>query len=370
MEGWSKGGTLGSLRKRVARDVRQHRKENTALLSARAPIAMRLLRAIFGERGLLGFLIPYAVIVAVVLIVEAFLIQQWPDLIPPWSNSAHIGPLLREVTSYLLGAQVIMVGLLFPIAVGLVTLIVQREDASSTVSDIQVYYGESLAYRIGASGIALSIVLAVQLVWPVHFALHHLGLGNPSKFFKIALAAGHLVWLVVNFSALWHFLRTSLSFMRPAERALLRRRFAANVSVPQDLTERWTTALYATAGPSLLKQSSTSDGDDDAPSLLFGSDLGDWGEIEIADPALSGKFLYDVWMTPLGWAVRSWWKRCKKHQADALQHHGGPALVFIPDFRRPLPEDGILCRRSHGVPLNALERFLIRRSFRFRKERS
>ncbi len=361
---------LGSLRYRVAQEVKEHLQTNPAILSARVPWSMKILRAFYGQRGLLGFLIPYVVLVALFVAAEIIVARQWPTLIPSWSNDQSIGPLLKDVTSYFLGAQVVMIGLLFPIAVGLVTLIVQREDASSTVSDIQVYYGETLAYRIGASGIALSIVLAAQLLWPAQFAIHRLGYGTPSEFFKVVLTAAHLLWLVVNFSALWHFLLTSLSFMRPAERALLRRRFAASVSIPDDLSERLKKALYANAGQSILGEWDTGAIDDGGPSLLFGSDLDEWGEIEIAEPAISKKVLVDVWMRPLGWAVRNWLKRCEKQGADAAQSRSGPTLVFPPDWRRPMPDDGIICRRSHGVPLNALERFLIRQSFRFGKERS
>ena len=329
-----------------------------------------MLRGFYGQRGLLGFLIPYIVLVALLVGAEIIAANLWPTLIPSWSNDQSIGPLLKDVTSYFLGAQVVMVGLLFPIAVGLVTLIVQREEASSTVSDIQVYYGETLAYRIGASGIALSIVLAAQLLWPAQFAVHRLGYGTPSEFFKVVLTAAHLLWLLINFSALWHFLLTSLSFMRPAERAILRRRFAANVSIPDDLSERLTKALYANAGQSILDQPSTSLVDDGQPSLLFGSDLSEWGEIEVAKPAASKKVLVDVWMRPLEWAIRNWLKRCRKQGADASLGRSGPTLMLLPDWRRPMPDDGVICRRNHGVPLSALERYLIRQSFRFGKERS
>ena len=326
-----------------------------------------MLRGFYGHRGLLGFLIPYTVLAVLLVCAEIIVANLWPSLIPSESNNQDVGALLRDVTSYFLGAQVVMVGLLFPIAVGLVTLIVQREQASSTVSDIQVYYSEALAYRVGASGIALSIVLAAQILWPAHYAVHRLGYGTPSEFSKVILTVVHLLWLLINFSALWHFLLTSLSFMRPAERALLRRRFAASVSIPDDLSERLTKYLYAIGGQSILGQVSTSDIDDGQPSCLFGLNLGEGGEIEVAAPAISKKILVDVWMSPLGWAIRNWVKRCRKQGADDLQGNFGPTLVFLPDWRRPMPDDGIICRRNHGVPLNATERFLIRHSFRFGK---
>jgi len=214
MGGVLKRKYLGSLHHRVMQEVKEHIKSNPAIQSARHPLSMRMLQLLYGQRGLLGFLVPYIALVSLFAATEIIVAKQWPSLVPSWSNGQNIGPFIKDVTSYFLGAQVVMIGLLFPIVVGLVTLIVQREDASSTVSDIQVYYSETLAYRIGASGIALSIVLAAQLFWPAQFTIHRLGYGTPSEFFKIVLTAIHLLWLLINFSALWHFLLTSLGFMR------------------------------------------------------------------------------------------------------------------------------------------------------------
>ncbi len=176
---------LLSIRCAVAKDVKKHLRTNAAILSARPPAGVKILQKIYGQRGLLGFLVPYAALVGLFILTETMVSTQWPHLIPLWSNDQTIGPFLKDVTSYFLGAQVVMIGLLFPIAVGLVTLIVQREVSSSTVSDIQVYYGETLAYRIGASGIALSIVLAAQLLWPAQVAVQGLGYGTASKYPKL-----------------------------------------------------------------------------------------------------------------------------------------------------------------------------------------
>jgi len=360
---------LGSLRERVKQEISQHLATNPAIQDAQQPLSMRMLRGFYRHRGLLGFLVPYLLLVTLLVATEIIVSWQWPTLtLQSSSLDERMEQFLKDVTSYLLGAQVVMVGLLFPIAVGLVTLIAQREDASSTVSDIQVYYNQTLAYQIGASGIALSIVLATQLFWPAQFVVHWLGYGILPTFFEIVLTAVHLVWLLINFSALWHFLQTSLSFMRPAERALLRRRFAANVSIPNDLSERLTKTLYVQAEHSILGELSADITHSTKPSLLFGTDLGEWGEIEVAAPAASKKILVDLWQRPLRWAVRSWLKRCRKQEVDASAGHSGPTLTFLPNWRRPMSEEGIICRRNHGVPLNRFERFLIRKSFRFGRE--
>jgi hypothetical protein len=128
-------------------------------------VSNAVLQAFLAKRGVFKFLAFYGFVLITLVIAEISLRSTSHFSFPRGPAPLNIAPLLKDATSYFLGAQVTMIGLLFPIAIALVTLIVQREDASSTVSDVQVYYHQTLAYQIGASGIALSIVLAVQLLW-------------------------------------------------------------------------------------------------------------------------------------------------------------------------------------------------------------
>lgn len=351
MGDWAEGGVLGSLRKRVRRELRKHQRSNPALRAARYPLHLLLLRKFFGERTIIGFLLPYTVLVLAVLGAEMVLAQCSTFPAALWSRGEDINSLLRSVTSYYLGAQVVMIGLLFPIAVGLVTLIVQREEASSTISDIQVYYNETFAYGIGASGISLSIVLAVQLLWPAQIVLYQLGLGASLQFSKVFLTAVHAMWLVINFVALWHFLGTSLSFIRPADRALLRRRFAANHAIPQDLFDRYSDMLFFRAGSTLLSASEAED--DQHPYIRFGSSFGEWGAVEVEKPHAAGKVLVNVWMTPLGWILRRWRSRCQEQSQQPRRsgRSSRPTLIFLPNLGQKLDENGVICRRNEGVPL-------------------
>ena len=173
---------------------------------------------------------------------------------------------------------------------------------------------------------------------------------------------------MANLAALWHFLVTSLSFMRPVERALLRRRFAANVAIPRDLAERLMVALYMNAASTILQRQNVV-GDDEDPSLLFGSDLGEWGEVEIASSRAVNRVLHDVWMRPLGWAVRRWLERCASMPHAEQRRDSSPTLIFVPDLRRSLHEPGVICRRRNGIPLSNLEKFVIKQCFRFRKDK-
>jgi len=328
---------------------------------------MRLLQSFFGERGLFGFLFLYVIFVVLLLGMEVTITSECPSLIPTWTNAQKIGQLLKEVTGSFLGVQVTILGLLFPVAIALVTLIVQREDATSTNSDVQVYYSQTFAYGIGASGIALAIVLTMQLLWPAQFVIHRLGLGGSTQTFKILLTALHFFWLVINLVSMWHFLKTSLSFIQPSERAHLRRRFSANVVISQEQIKLLTKERYAKLGSSLLPKSVPGL---KGPSFHFGSDLHDWGKIEVTTRKASRKYLYDVWVTPLSWVLQRWWKRCEKSTSHDGSRVSVPTLQFAPNPRYPLPKEGTICRRSHGVPLSRLERFIIKHCFRFKTAQS
>lgn len=366
---WEKGGPFGSLRKRVAWEVKEHLRTNAAIKSARAPLRMRALQTMLSERGLFEFFTLYGLFLVLLVAAEISVAQCCAYLVPSWTNAPGIALLLKDATSYFLGAQVTMIGLLFPIAVGLVTLIVQREDASSTVSDVQIYYHQTLAYQVGASGIALSIVLAIQLLWPVQFVAHRFGIGTSAQLFKIILTASHLAWLILNFVALWHFLATSLSFIRPTERDLMRRRFAAQVSIPQDISALLANWLYIGARKYLLRRTGES-ADDDAPRILLGSDIGESGTIEVTAPRSAGKILCDVWMKPLGWTIRRWWKRCLKNTPGGFPHGACPTLIFVPALDKPLSEGAAICRRNRGVPLSRVERRVIQMCFRFKRAKT
>jgi hypothetical protein len=350
---WIKGEILGSLRNMVTQEVRKHGKTNAAFLQNRTSFAIKWLHFFFSGCGILTFLVWYVASILLSFLIEVGFKITYLSFVFPGADDPNVSSFLKDLTSYFLGAQTVMIGLLFPIAVGLVTLIVQREGASSTIADVQVYYSESLAYGIGASGIALSIVLAFQLAW--QFMAHLLEFENAGQLSTFLLTLIHLVWLTINFMGLWHFLAVSLSFVRPGKRAQLRRRFATNVSIPEDLFDRLFEQTYRNA----------------IASVLPGSDeFGEQGDVEIADPKLSGKFMYDVWMNPLRWAARRWRKRCDRQSSSSHQSASDPTLVFTAGPRRALPEGGILCRRKSGVPLSSFEKFVIRRCFRLKRARS
>jgi hypothetical protein len=75
-----------------------------------------------------------------------------PDWIPPWTASGpapapDVKSIMLNVAGYLITAQVGVLGVI-TLALALVTLIAQRESAST---DVKLYYHESLSFEIVAS---------------------------------------------------------------------------------------------------------------------------------------------------------------------------------------------------------------------------
>lgn len=356
---------LGGLREEVTREVRRHLRTNPAIRNVPQPFGYRMLKKFCGRGGLLSFLLRYVVLYAFFLIGCATIVTFAPEWVPK-SDQGFIDQ-SQAVTSYFLAAQAVMIGLLFPVAVGVITLITQREDASSTVSDLQVYYSESFAFGVGASGIALSIALAVHVFWPARYPLEYLGFNPAGTYFEVVVLIVHLLWLLVNFFALWHFLFTSLSFMRPAQRALMRRRYAALAAIPGYLTASLMSHQYYVGCPNALAK--LVGRGKNSPAHFLGSTF-ERGEIEICKPCVSGATLGNVWLTPLKWGMLRWLKRCEVAEKSNANSSSEPELIFYPSFRGPLSEDGVLCRRIGGVPFNKFERFLISISFRFERKKS
>src|SRR5205807_6229881 len=87
--------------------------------------------------------------------------------------------------------------------------------------------------------------------------------------------------------------------------------------------------------------------------------------------------LHDVRMRPLGWAIRRWWNRCEQSRTTSDADHSTvaglarerPILMFLPNFEQRFEGRIAWCRRRRGVPFTPFERFVIRRSFTFRRVR-
>ena len=366
---WKRGGWTGSLNGWVRREIREHFRENPVARRARYSMGLRVLHRIFDNASFLWFVALYAAFAVVTGLAEIAVAAYAPRWLPDWSGN-DIKQFLTNVTSYLISAQVSALGVV-SIAIGLVTIIAQRENAST---DVQVYYHESLSFGLVASSIALLTVMCAQLLWPIQFAVHQFGYGTTLLFFKALLTAAHVGWILLNLTGLAHFVATTLAFVQQTARERQRERYTANVVVPVEMKKRLREQLFLMAGPEFVKAACpqpTSDGKD--ATVYLGNDFSGAGTVDIPLQSRKGAVLVDVRMELMRWAVCRWLKRSIATRDGREERVGGltqePLLLFPPRLDdAPQPEKG-LCRRRGGVPLTRIERLAIRYAFKFRRMR-
>lgn len=370
---WRRGGWTGSLNRWVRREVSEQLHENTAARRVRYGLAHRTLRRLFGFGTFGRFIAAYMAVNVTVVAAEALSAWLIPEWLPSWSAAGSppatdIKALMLSVSSYLLGAQIGLLGVI-SLSLALVTLIAQREGSST---DVQVYYHESFSFELVASCVALATVLCIQLLWPLQFFLHRLGLGTGLQIFKLCLLGLHVAWLLVNLSAVAYFIATTFRFVQQSARETLRERYTANVVLPRDLTQRLREQLYGLATRELI-------GDDEEnrenPTATFGFDFGAPWIVEIETVFERPAVLHDVRMIWARWVLRRWSirsVRASAQQPKSSSHglgHQGPSIWFTPSIGQACHGNVSWCRRRGGMPLTAFERFLLRRAFVFRSTR-
>lgn len=370
---WRQGGWTGSINRWVRREVREQLRGNPVARRVRYGIAHRALRLFFGFGTFRRFIGLYLIVNVTFVAAEALSAFFVPHWLPSWSASGQppatdIKALILNVSSYLLGAQIGVLGVI-SLSLALVTLIAQREGSST---DVQVYYHESFSFELVASCVALAAILCAQLLWPMQFLLHRVGLGTNLQIFKLGLLGLHLAWLLVNLGAVAYFIATTFRFVQQSAREMLRERYTANVVLPRDLTHRLREQLYGLARELL------GGGDDEdraCPSVAFGFDYGDPRTVEVETTFKGPAVLHDVRMTWVRWALRRWSARCVRvaaHQSASGKRglgHQGPLIWFTPHIDQPIRGKVAWCRRRGGVPLTRVEQFVLWRAFHFRSSR-
>ena len=364
---WKQGGWTGSLTRFARREVRDQLRNNQAAQKARYGYLHRLLRAFFRVRTFGRFIGLYFIFDLTLIAFQSLFAnftsvnsQRWLELRQPLGSSE----ILLSISSYLIGAQVGVLGVI-SLALALVTLIAQQENSST---DIKVYYHESFAFELVASCTALLAVLCAQLLWPAQNFAYFLGVGIEIHLFKFGLLYLHLGWLLINIAGLAHFVATTFGFVQQSERERLRQRYTANVVLPRDLTQRLRQQLYTIASNEVISEGA----EDKRPSVTFGLDYGAPFEVEILSVFTRPVALHDVRMTWVRWALRRWTERTTRaavagNPTTAGLRHQKPHIWFTPHMDGHLIGSVGWCRRRGGVPLNRIERLVLRHAFRFRK---
>lgn len=362
-------GLFGSLRARVNHELRNLFRENSTLREARYSLPRRMLGYLLVNRSIGQFLTVYALLLLAALVVEWAANRYVPEWLPGYYGTGE-RDFLKDVASYLIAAQIGILAIV-SVAVGVVTLLSERNDGSSVNTDIRLYYFESYSYELAISGVALLVVLTLQLFWPFQHLLHMAGLGGRDYAFKLALTGLHALWFTFNLFLFLQFITTTLRFVEPSTRERLRERYSANEVIPRDVERRLMRALYYTAPTQMFGKNALSEG----PNIAFGYSmgLGDAPTPEVTTVFKGAWRLYDVRFGPLLWILQRWRGRVRSGPRGR-QRFGQPAwngqLSVVANFDDVLSGRSEWVLRRDGVPLGSFEKWGIRRCFRFARARS
>jgi hypothetical protein len=359
-------GLLGSLKRQVRKDVRELFRSNPTLHDARYSVVRRLFRVWIVNRPIGQMLALYLLLLGLTLIAEWIVSRERISLLD--LDGDALRGFLKDVDSYFIATQVGVLAIV-TVAVGVVTLLSQRDDGSSVKTDVRLYYVESFSYEVATSGVALLLVLTFQLFWPLQYLLHLAHLGGPGLSFKFFLTGIHTVWLAVNLVLFLQFITTTLRFVEPVARERLREQFSANVMLPRDIEQRLLQTLYVNAPTSALGLKELTKG----PHVMFGHGAAFLrnASVEISSSFKKAVRLNDIWISPLLFAIRSWRRRVRSSPQDKRRITGDvvwdSTLAILIDFDQIKTGTVDWALRDGGVPFRRYERFLIRHSFRFRR---
>jgi hypothetical protein len=164
------------LKAQVKHEIRALSRDNQTLRRSRYPLARRLLGRLIVNHSVGQFLVPYAFVLLILLLCEWAGNRYFLALLPGYYGETP-RDFLRDVGSYLIAAQIGILAIV-TVAVGVVTLLSERSDGASINTDIRLYYFESYSYELAVSGVALLVVVTLQLFWPLQHILHVTGLGG------------------------------------------------------------------------------------------------------------------------------------------------------------------------------------------------
>jgi hypothetical protein len=129
-------GFLGSLRSQVEHEIRKLSRENSVLRRARYSLPRRLLGRFFVNRSIGQLLSIYGLLLASALVLEWLGNRYFPARLLGYVGSTP-RDFLKDVGSYLIAAQIGILAIV-SVAVGVVTLLSDRNDGSSVNTDIRL----------------------------------------------------------------------------------------------------------------------------------------------------------------------------------------------------------------------------------------
>lgn len=322
MAGFSKPG----LKAVVARLHARHLRRNPAAREWRPGLVRRALGVIdrHSRAALALALATYAAVALSAAVVPA----------PGWSpDPPSVSDYFRDLQTInlgLFGAQAALLGLVYPLVIGLVGLLFEAR--SSRGNRLQVYFRETEALAVGGTSLALLMFMGLQLLG---FAVAPLNIG-------VAATVLNVLWFTVNLGALGFFVVRSLDFMRPARRHALMKAFLANTAWSAQLRDGMLANQWANAS---LYGHLPAGSEGHALVMPF-----DFEQVALRRTFSGRQVLSDIRLGVLAAVAAARASECRVSFAPwpGITYDGGAVLA-----RAPTPD------------LSAVERLLVRLAFKF-----
>lgn len=347
------GRMLNSLSYRLKTELGEWRRTNQALSSYSWPWYKKALVSA-SEKPLIVPSILVLIFFILPLIVTC--------TIPFFITSAKIGlPQPSSLLQYFLAlwaVQSTVAAMVYPIVIGFVSLILQRRHSAK--ANLQIYFNYSAAILTGISAIFLVLTMGLQLLLDSIFESLNL----------IIWFYTDAIWFLLNIIGVIWFLTQTFVFLRPERRAEIQRAYALNCIWPVELRLNLESNRFSGAsdcgwlpGPRFDSSYNNS-----TTSILMSPLGGSMGNIQVTDHKKDGWFVHDVRFVPLSWAIRRWQRREERHARHQSETQSKIFIIVSFPGNRFQSKDGI-CRTEGGDGLQWIEKFLVRRSFIFKRKR-
>lgn len=339
------GWLLNSVQYRAAREVDIWLKSNAYQLETRYNHFHALLVRL-GSLPLLGAVV-FGLIEIVLLLLAVKLSWQMRTWGPGILDSYN-GILSHFMTVWEI--QAIVAALTFPIVVAFVTFLFGTKELGGRRQ--YVYLFDSCAMFVGVSSLALVLAMAIQdvLLWQ-----------RDRQELQWMLFLD-IIWLWLNLAGTIYFLFRSFQFVLPLHRRRIVTQYIVTVMWPQEAQR-----LYKNYA---LMSSSVDEGlmRHGKGFIYIGGLWKKHGEVAVSKYFATRRYLSDVYLRPLDWAVALW--RSTLANLDQVEKKQGllgkePRLLFPVAFGTRFDGETSLCRFVGSDKPGFMSRLLIRLSFRF-----
>lgn len=262
------------------------------------------------------------------------------------------------------GAQATLAALIYPIVISFVALLLQRRHRAK--SFLHIYLHDTAAVPSGLLAIGLIFLMTLQYYF-LPFAEEVVGL-------NWLFIDG--IFFLLNLSLTGFFVFQTFTYIRPTQRMESFKRYLINEVWPKELKNNLKVHFFNNSiKEELLDVPNGIDAkinDPSSPSIWTNRDFGSQGEAIVEQDLPKNRKLTDVRFNILSLVAKRWGKKALK-KMDSLAEDNSKQRIILKFPLRPgkkYSSKTTLCNIVGPVHLTRLDKWLIRRSFKFQKDNS